>query len=109
MAFITLSGCDTLDDIIGKKLSDGNIVILEYIITNKADSNGKLKDQSKKYMNAIVKKKVEILKSTDKGDILVFMCGKGEVSTACFMMKKLLGSLAKKSLFKEFWESNRTS
>tara|TARA_B100001564_G_scaffold264122_1_gene225684 strand:- start:996 stop:2837 length:1842 start_codon:yes stop_codon:yes gene_type:complete len=28
------------DDVIGKKLSDGNIVILEYIVTNKADSNG---------------------------------------------------------------------
>ena len=28
------------DDILGKKLSDGNIVILEYIVTNKTDSNG---------------------------------------------------------------------
>ncbi len=28
------------DDIIGKKLSDGNVVILEYIVTNKSDSNG---------------------------------------------------------------------
>ena len=28
------------DDVIGKKLSDGNIVILEYIVTNKTESNG---------------------------------------------------------------------
>ena len=28
------------DDVIGKKLSDGNIVILEYIVTNKEESNG---------------------------------------------------------------------
>ena len=28
------------DDVLGKKLSDGNIVILEYIVTNKTESNG---------------------------------------------------------------------
>jgi len=28
------------DGVMGKKLSDGNIVILEYIVTNKAESNG---------------------------------------------------------------------
>ena len=28
------------DDILGKKLSDGNIVILEYIVTNKDEANG---------------------------------------------------------------------
>jgi len=28
------------DDVIGKKLSDGNIVIMEYIVTNKAEANG---------------------------------------------------------------------
>ena len=28
------------DDVIGKKLSDGNIIILEYVVTNKAESNG---------------------------------------------------------------------
>jgi hypothetical protein len=28
------------DGVMGKKLSDGNIVILEYIVTNKSDSNG---------------------------------------------------------------------
>jgi len=28
------------DDVIGKKLSDGNIVILEYIVTNKEEANG---------------------------------------------------------------------
>ena len=28
------------DDVIGKKLSDGNIVIMEYIVTNKGESNG---------------------------------------------------------------------
>ena len=28
------------DDVLGKKLSDGNIVILEYIVTNKTEANG---------------------------------------------------------------------
>ena len=28
------------DDVVGKKLSDGNIVILEYIVTNKTEANG---------------------------------------------------------------------
>ena len=28
------------DDVIGKKLSDGNIVILEFVVTNKTDANG---------------------------------------------------------------------
>ena len=28
------------DDVIGKKLSDGNIVILEYVVTNKEEANG---------------------------------------------------------------------
>jgi len=28
------------DDVVGKKLSDGNIVILEYVVTNKEESNG---------------------------------------------------------------------
>jgi len=28
------------DGIVGKKLDDGNIIILEYVVTNKADSNG---------------------------------------------------------------------
>ena len=28
------------DGVVGKKLDDGNIIILEYIVTNKADSNG---------------------------------------------------------------------
>jgi len=28
------------DDVVGKKLADGNIVILEYVVTNKEESNG---------------------------------------------------------------------
>jgi pre-mRNA-splicing factor ATP-dependent RNA helicase DHX15/PRP43 len=86
---------------------------------NRFDEKGNL--INKDFIEAAVNKVIEILKSTDKGDILVFFSGKGEAQDGCTLLHQTLSKInrnANKKLYcdilhsgtdeetKEFLKSN---
>jgi HrpA-like RNA helicase len=60
---------------------------------NRFDEKGNL--INKEFIEAAVNQAIKILRETDKGDILIFFCGKGEAQDGCTLLHQTLAKINK--------------